>query len=404
MLYSKLMGITTKNMVLRSAWLHLVLLALLTAGVYANSLGGDFVYDDKVMIVKYDLIKDIENFPRAFISATSLYGNVNYYRPIQTVSYMIDYYLWGDWPPGFHLTNIFSHIVCVLLVYFFIGMLFKNKSLSFITAVLFAVHPVHTSVVSYIAGRADAMLCIFMLLCFIFYTRYRFYLKGKSRYAFSLLFFALSLATKEFAMMIPLVIVLFDRYAWRWTSLNRQERARPGYLPFFIILTIYIFFRINWMSFFVEGAMPPFPLKDRLITVPYLIVQYMRLILLPNDLHIGREPWVAQSILNAKVAFSAVFLIMISYVVYRGRKNAPAIYFGMWWFLLMIIPSLNITAASYYTFAENWLYIPSIGLFLVVAAIAEKVYVKLSLSSLPKAKYVVLAFIGLYASAMGAVT
>ncbi|MGB2600179.1 MAG: hypothetical protein WBC99_07025 [Candidatus Omnitrophota bacterium] len=140
---------------LRSAWIYPLLLVLVTIGVYANSLGGDFVYDDKAMIVAYDLVKDIGNIPKAFTSATTLYGNVNYYRPVQTVSYMADYFLWGKEPLGFHLTNVIFHVACVLLVYVFINLLFKNRILGLVTALLFSVHPAHTGVVSYIAGRAD---------------------------------------------------------------------------------------------------------------------------------------------------------------------------------------------------------------------------------------------------------
>ncbi|MFQ5953247.1 MAG: tetratricopeptide repeat protein [Candidatus Omnitrophota bacterium] len=360
------------EVMLRSTWLHLLLLAVVTIGVYANSLGGDFVYDDKAMIVAYDLVKGIGNIPKAFISSTTLYGNVNYYRPLQTISYMVDYFLWGDWPPGFHLTSIFFHIACVLLTYIFISLLFNNKVLSFVTALLFAVHPVHTIVVSYIAGRADTILCAFMLACFIFYIKYRYYSKGKISYAFSLLFFIMALLTKEFAMIIPIVIILFDRFSQPLSPL--QEKKRPGldYLPFLAILAIYILFRMFWMSFFVEGAVPPFPLKNRLITMPYWIAQYLRLIVLPNDLHIGRQPWVAQSILNVKVLVSIAVVAAAGYAAYRARKRESAIYFGAWWFLLMMVPSLNLVASSYYTFSENWLYIPSIGLFLVVAAVAKE--------------------------------
>ena len=60
----------------------LFLIAVLTVGIYFNSLKGGFVFDDKPMIVQYDFIKDIRNIPKAFISSTNKFGNTNYYRPL----------------------------------------------------------------------------------------------------------------------------------------------------------------------------------------------------------------------------------------------------------------------------------------------------------------------------------
>ncbi|MGB3082005.1 MAG: tetratricopeptide repeat protein [Candidatus Omnitrophota bacterium] len=389
---------------LRSAWIYPLLLVLVTIGVYANSLGGDFVYDDKAMIVAYDLVKDIGNIPKAFTSATTLYGNVNYYRPVQTVSYMADYFLWGKEPLGFHLTNVIFHVACVLLVYVFINLLFKNRILGLVTALLFSVHPAHTGVVSYIAGRADSILCVFMLACFIFYVKYRYTSGTKLDYIFSLLFFILTLLTKEFAMIIPVAVILFDRCATPRTSLPERRQVSPGYVPFFLILAVYVLFRVKWMGFFVEGVVPPFPLKNRIISAPYFFAQYLRLIVMPNDLHMGRAPWVAGTILDVKVIASILAIAAVGYAAYRAGKRSGAIYFGAWWFVLMIVPSLNIIAASYYTFAENWLYMPSIGLFLIIAAASRVIYEKLTVSRFPATKYAVVAVIGFFIFTMGAIT
>ena len=137
-------------------------LATIVFVLYFNSLQGEFVYDDKIMISTYELVKDIKNIPKAFVSPTNLYGNTNYYRPLQTITYIIDYFLWGNDSTGFHVSNVIFHALVVLAVYFLVDILFYNRIYSFLTALLFAIHPVNSSVVSYIASRADSMFAFFV--------------------------------------------------------------------------------------------------------------------------------------------------------------------------------------------------------------------------------------------------
>jgi len=390
---------------MRSPKIHILLLVLITIVIYADSLGGDFIYDDKPMITTYDFVKDVSNIPKAFVGYTSVYANSNYYRPLQTISNTTDYFLWGDFAPGFHLTNALFHVACVLLVYCFITVLFRNRIMSFITALLFSIHPIHTPVVSYIAGRADSMLCAFMMACFIFYLKFQYGARKKSYFVYSLFFFLLALLTKELAMIIPFALILLDIYERQWGALDKPKKLNMmNYLPFLAILGIYVLFRITKMSFFAEGAIPPFPLGMRLATVPYAIAQYFRLIIIPNDLHMERVPWLARSFLNERVVVSTIVVAAVFFAAYRLRHKERAVWFGICWFIVMIFPSLNIITPLFYTFAENWLYIPSIGLFLIIAALVIKIYEKLSASSLPGAKYAVITVFILSACVMGAIT
>ncbi|MBD3426987.1 MAG: tetratricopeptide repeat protein [Candidatus Omnitrophica bacterium] len=389
---------------LRSRTLHIILLVLAAVFVYANSLGGDFVYDDKPMIVQYDLIHQINNLPRAFTSPTTIYGNVNYYRPLQTASYMIDYFLWGEYPAGFHLTNILLHIAVVIMVYTLILLLFKSRPVAFMAAVMFCVHPVHTTVVSYIAGRADSMLCVFMLGCFVSYIKFRYGGKSLAVYALSVFFFGLSLMAKETAMIIPFAIALFELYGRRYTKVQAPQRKGPWQAAFWAVLLLYVLFRATKMSFFVEGAMAPFPLANRLMTAPYVAGQYFRLLFLPVDLHMGRQPWLASTLFEGKVLLSLVAVGLIYFYAYRMRKKEKAVWFGLLWFAVMIFPTLNIIAPLFYTIAENWLYVPSIGLFLAIAAVASSIYAKLASSSVKVTRWAVTVLVGMYVATMAAVT
>jgi len=359
---------------LSSKIFHLIFLAVLVAGIYANSLGGDFVFDDKPMILTYDLVKDASNIPKAFISPTSLYGNTNYYRPIQTVTNITDYFLWGRAAFGFHVTNIFFHMVAVLLLYWLMAVLYGRKTLAFLTAALFAVHPVNTSVVSYIAGRADSILLCFMLLSFIFYIKAVYRASGRICFSFSVFFYVMCLLTKEFALIIPAVYFLFDMYLSGYTPLGKRGLKPLRYLPFIVLVVLYLVFRFTKMSFFVEGAIEPFPFSQRLVTVPYWVGQYLRMIVLPNDLHFGRIPWVAWSIVDPKVVTSFLAVASITAALFTLRKRLNAAWFGLCWFYIMLLPALNIVTPLFYTLAENWLYIASIGIYAAIASLGMAAY------------------------------
>lgn len=355
--------------ILRSKAFHIIFLLIVTAGIYINSLGGEFVFDDKPMIATYDFIKDISNIPKAFTSPTSLYGNTNYYRPLQTISNMTDYFMWGKIPLGFHITNILFHILAVLLLYWLLQLFFKKRILAFLTALIFAVHPINTAVVSYISGRADSMLFCMMLLSFGCYVK-GVYLSYKPKFvSFSVIFFVVSLLVKEFAVMLPFLLLGFDHYMVKYTDLEKKSIDYKRYIPYGIVLIIYFIFRFTMMSFFVEGTIEPFPFINRLITVPYCVAQYFRLAVFPNDLHIGRLPWVAQSIADPRIILSIVVVCAVTAIIFKLRKKNRAAWFGLCWFYLLIFPALNIITPLFYTLAENWLYIPGIGLYLLMASV-----------------------------------
>ena len=89
---------------------------------------------------------------------------VNFYRPLQVASYVVDYSLWGLNPAGYHLTNILLHVGVAIALFYFLNLLFGSQKISLAASLLYAVHPAHTQAVSYILGRADILCALFLLL------------------------------------------------------------------------------------------------------------------------------------------------------------------------------------------------------------------------------------------------
>src|SRR3989337_347461 len=103
-----------------------IILAVISVIVFCNTLDNTFVYDDSVTIVKNNLIKNWKNFHTLFsFNYFILFGELSY-RPFVTLTYFIDYSLWGLNPTGFHLTNLLLQTANTLLFYLFLKLVLKQ--------------------------------------------------------------------------------------------------------------------------------------------------------------------------------------------------------------------------------------------------------------------------------------
>ena len=101
-----------------TAFVHICFIIILCLVAYFNSLFNQFTYDDNVIIVDNYLFRNLENLPRLFGSAYFNYAQEVTYRPIVTISYLVDYIIWGLKPFGYHLTSLLLHILTAITVYF----------------------------------------------------------------------------------------------------------------------------------------------------------------------------------------------------------------------------------------------------------------------------------------------
>ncbi len=153
----------------------IILISIIGFLVYYSSLKGVFVFDDKALILDNPFIKNFSHikdiFTTQLFKGSGIYSN--FYRPIQSLSFMIDYHLWGLNPYGYHLTGIFIHILNAIFVYFLTYRIFKKQDIALITSLLFCVHTVLSWPVDYIASRADLLSPFFFLAALLLYILYR---------------------------------------------------------------------------------------------------------------------------------------------------------------------------------------------------------------------------------------
>lgn len=345
-------------------WHPAVVLAAAFA-VYANCLGHAFVWDDQYLVVDNPQIKDWRRIASLFVS--DLFPPVmpsGYYRPLQALSNLIDYQMWGLSPAGFHLTNIALHAATALMLYTVaVGLLGRARA-AVIAALLFVVHPIHTEAVAYVSGRSDPLAALLLLAALWGFSRY-----GRTEHlawlGASLTCFALALLAREASLALLFLLPLIDA-----TNRSRHEPvslARLGrrLLPYAGVLLAYVLVRRAVIDMpALVGPPGDTGLGWRLLTMLNVLGQYGALLVAPVNLHMERRVPVATSFIEPSVIAGFVFVAALMAIAVRVRQRAWPVTLGIAWFLLALIPVANLWPLATFM-AEHWLYVPSMGLFLV---------------------------------------
>src|SRR5208283_1520047 len=150
----------------------LAFLAVAAALPYSNTLRNGFVFDDDMQVVHNPYIRNFHYLAKIFTTQSASHFGVdmaNYYRPLMNVGYLLCYQVFGPHPFGFHLVNVVLHAAVVCAVFLLTKRMFQNRNLALMAAVLFAIHPIHSEAVAWIAASADMELSLFYLLTFWFF-------------------------------------------------------------------------------------------------------------------------------------------------------------------------------------------------------------------------------------------
>lgn len=356
---------------------YLIIIAIIVSGFLAyhrSILKGVFLFDDRALILENSLIKNFSYLKTIF--TTHLYHGSgsysNFYRPIQSLSYMLDYHFWNLDPFGYHLMNVLIHIFSAVLVYFLIYLISKNRLIALATGLLFCVNTVLSWPVNYVASRADLLSALFFLAGIVLYVLYRENRLNKSGaflYLLSIVCFIVAVLSKEAAVILPFVLLL---YLYCFPEKSHQERRPAPRLiwVFFLMAGAYIVLRITALNFaegrLLETTTAPIPLYNRLLTTSKVVMIYLRLLLVPVGLHMEWNIEPARSFLQDEAFLSCVVLLAIGCFSYFLLRTSRLKFFAIAWFFIMLLPYSNIFPLAYFM-GEGWLYLPSVGFFALMA-------------------------------------
>ncbi|MBU1061220.1 MAG: tetratricopeptide repeat protein, partial [Candidatus Omnitrophica bacterium] len=354
---------------------HILFIALIVVIVFSGSLKNDFAWDDKFLIINNPYVKNWNNIPLIF--STQLYDGSgmasNFYRPLQLLSYAVDYSLWQLNPFGYHLTSLLLHVFNSILAYLIVLMLVSTPSTAFLTALLFAVAPAVSSITYYLPARSDLLMAFFVFLSVLFFIMYR--KKGDGRlFIISIISYCFSLLCKEMAIMLPLLLIIVEFF-----QMPRKKMQAGLFWPYGIITLIYVFFRAGVLNF-AEGGNPlidlgfpvTVPLWARILTDFKILLLYMRILLVPFGLHIEWFVAPAKTIFQIDVLSSIALCGTLVFIIRKISAGYRMVLFGAAWFFLSLLPVLNIYPISVF-FGEGWLYVPSVGFFVAFSIIFQNI-------------------------------
>lgn len=333
--------------------------------IYFNSLQGKFIWDDELLVKNNTYIKQLDKITKFFTADIGVGSDAryNFYRPLQMLSYSLDYSFWRLNVLGYHLTNLLLHIFVTLSIYYLIYLLFSERILSFLASILFLVHPIHTEVVSYISGRADSLSALFLLLSIIFYINY-IRSENKRQYYLCLLIYIFALLSKENCLVMPLLALLYH-YVF-----GNKIKLRI-FLPILIVSLIYVIFRLTILKF------PPsyFAATTFFQRAPgffVAITEYLKLLIFSFNLHMehGRQLF---SFSNPKTITGIIIVATLLIYFLRYKKASRLMIFSIGWFFITVLPQSNLYPINAYM-AEHWLYLPSIGFFLIFSYFLTSLY------------------------------
>src|SRR4030042_3605104 len=298
----------------------LLILCLLA---YCNSLGNNFVYDDRYFIVDNPWIRSFSNFKLFFTDPENTVASRPWpgiYRPLRTLSYTLDYKLFGQKPFGFHLTNLLLHLLNVFLFYRIMMHFFNNYKISFLGSLIFGIHPVQTESVSWISSRAELLYAFFSLVTMFFIIHG---VKKQTVKKHWLLFagagYLLALISKETAIIIPFLvfIILFYFYEPQNEIKNFFKSNFIIFLVFFLFMAVYLKFRFSLFETISQQSNWGGSFLHTIYTSLKVFVLYLKLIILPISLTVDHRPAVVTGVadpwfISGLILFSAAVYFCLS--------------------------------------------------------------------------------------------
>lgn len=330
-----------------------LLLTLLVAICYGNSLFNDFVSDD------WGIFKVRHDFKTIFPNLTSLFSNypLQIYRALLINTKLVS-------PILFRLPNLFAHLGSVYLVFIIITIL-SNKRTAIFAGVLFAVHPLLIESVTWISGGSYSQYSFFFLLSFFLYLLST---NNKKSYFISILSFYLALLFNE--KSIPLFLI-FPLYELCFGNFRKNWRKS---LPFLLLSFTRLFLLLPTISTRQETLLLEYnqekTINNPLIQIPFAITSYFELLFFPDKLTFYHSEL---SISNAEYVLRLlVFLTYLILLIWTFFKE-KFLFFWLSFFLISLLITLNPVALGWVV-AERYVYLGSIGIFCVVGYIIYKLY------------------------------
>ena len=336
--------------------------------VYSNTFHSSFHFDDLPSIVANPAIRDIHHLqsiwsflPRRFLLYLSL---------------ALNYHLGGLDVFGYHLFNLAVHLISAVLVCWLVRLTFlcpamkeekisrHANTISLFAGLIFAAHPIQTQAVTYIIQRAASMATMFYLASLCFYVKSRLAREGVFAspkgeaiyYTGSLVLAIAAMFTKETAITLPLMILLYEFFFFKidW------RRVAPFLFTLFIIPLTMLLTETGAARLHQLSSEPGISPAHYLFTQFRVMITYVRLVFLPFAQNIDYDYPVYKDLFEWPVLAGLLFLSAVLYGAKRLFLKYRLVSFGIIWFFLTLLPESSFLPIKDVIY-EHRLYLPMAG-------------------------------------------
>jgi tetratricopeptide (TPR) repeat protein len=359
-----------------------VVLALATTLVYAQSFRGEFISDDVSAIVENPLMRSLA--PANLYAIATSFDDANWI-PLKVLSLAVDHQIWGLEPAGYHLTNLLLHVANAVAIYWLLRRLGESAGLALAAALLWALHPVQAESVAWISERKNVLSTLFFVLAFHAYLGWSARPRG-SGYAALFVLYAAALLSKVNTIVLPALTI--------WYEIVYRGRVRARDVTVAISLLV-LGVVVAWVNLHgnpshgaaYHGGSLAVTMRTSATTIP----RYLWNAIAPFDLSYYYEVPLRASWLDAPVAAAAVLVIaLVSLTIGLAARRSPDA-FWLAWFGITLAPMLNLVPFPA-LMNDRYLYMPVLGLLVPLLRLGRRVLDRLGLAAAAPAAVAALAY------------
>lgn len=350
----------------RGIWLFAGLIFGLLLAVFGVSLGNDFVrWDDGLLIYENPAIREI-----SFQSLKTIFTTFDpeLYIPFTLFNYQVLYQLFGQHAFGYHLWSLLFHTANALLGAWLVAWLTGQRKIGAIAGLFFALHPIQVEAVAWASALKDQLSTFFYLLTLLAYLHYR-DTSSKRGYWLSLIFMLFGLLSKVMVVTVPGVLLLLDDLAERkwWSTKALLEK-----LPHVCLSIIFGLVAILGKEAILSTTTP---FQTALMAMRSTVF-YIQKLFWPTGFSVLYPYSQSVSLQNTGIILSAVALFCILIFVLIARRWTKFPSFAFLFFLCTLVPTfVNFSkGGNLYVASDRYAYLPSLGVFLLVAAVAVMIW------------------------------
>lgn len=332
---------------------------------------GFLLFDDVPILVKNPHVNTGLSWANVRSALFSL--NYSYSYPLDQISHMLDFTIFGKQPWGHHLTNVLLHAANGVLLFLVFRRMTGAFWRSFLAALLFAVHPLRVESVAWVSERKDVLCAFFGLLALWMYIRHAEEARrqgGRTKlfYSLSLLFFLFALMSKSMVVTLPCVMLLLDywplkRFPDYRFPISVSLRLLVEKIPFFVLVALECV--VTWFSSKAgEGTFIlhlPWPMRLETAVIGY--ERYIGLMFWPAKLsamYPYPDHWPVGQLLFA----TALFIVM-SALAWVWRRQRPYWMVGWLWYVGTLVPAIGLIPLGGESICTRFTYIPMMGALLL---------------------------------------